>query len=100
MNDFNRTKSIISQETEWLKDDMLDFYAYTLKKRTKKKHRDENSPRMMTVKELAEATGISQYAIRKLCGNNEIHYIKSGVKILINYERFLEYMGGKSRTAN
>lgn len=69
---------------------------------TKKKHRpkksplDEHVPKMVTIKELSNLTGLSEYCIRKLCKQNKIHFIQTGVKHLINYEKFLDYMNGKS----
>jgi len=47
---------------------------------------------MLTIKELAQKTGISEHLIRKLCKTNQIKHIKSGVKYLINYERFIDYL--------
>lgn len=49
---------------------------------------------MVTIKELALETGVSEHHIRKLCKTNQIQYIKSGVKYLINYERFMDYLNG------
>ena len=49
---------------------------------------------MVTIKELALETGVSEHYIRKLCKTNQIKYIKTGVKYLINYERFLDYLNG------
>ena len=49
---------------------------------------------MVTIKELALETGVSEHHIRKLCKTNQIQYIKTGVKYLINYERFIDYLNG------
>lgn len=62
------------------------------KTRTKRKPQDEHAPRMVTIKELSELTGLSQYCIRSLCKQGKIKYLKSGTKTFINYQRFLEYM--------
>lgn len=62
------------------------------KKRPKKPPTDERVPQMVTVNQLAELTGLSAYSIRKLCKQNEIHYYKAGKKVLINYNKFLEYL--------
>lgn len=64
------------------------------RKRAKKVPTDQNAPQMLTVKELSERTGVSEHIIRKLCKTGEIHYIKTGVKYLINYNRFLDYLNG------
>ena len=55
----------------------------------------QSLPKMVTIKELAQQTGISEYAIRKLCATNQITYIKSGTKFLINYDRFVDYLNGE-----
>lgn len=52
-------------------------------------------PRMATIQEVAEKTGVSKYAIRKLIKRNEIIYIKSGTKYLVNFDRFLDYLNGQ-----
>lgn len=49
---------------------------------------------MVTIKRLALETGVSEYHIRKLCKTNQIKYIKTGTKYLINYERFIDYLNG------
>lgn len=62
------------------------------KKRSKRTPLDKNVPQMVTIKELSKLTGMSEYCIRGLCKRNEINYIKTGTKVLINYQRFLDYM--------
>lgn len=52
------------------------------------------SPTMLTIPQLASRTALSKYYIRKLCTSNKIHYIKTGKKYLINYEKFLDYLNG------
>lgn len=49
-------------------------------------------PTMLTIKELAELTGLSYNFIRLLCKQNKIIYIMTGKKYLINYERFIDYL--------
>lgn len=56
-------------------------------------------PQMVTIKELAQATNISEYCIRKLCINNQISYIKSGAKYLLNLDLFIDYLNGKKQEA-
>ena len=51
-------------------------------------------PQMLTIRELAERTGLSESHIRKLCKTNKIKYIRAGVKYLINYDRFIDYLNG------
>ncbi len=49
-------------------------------------------PTMVTVTELVETTGISEYTIRGLIRDKKIIYIKSGHRFLINLEKFVEYL--------
>jgi len=49
-------------------------------------------PTMLTIKEAAEKTGVSYDCIRKLCLQNKIVHIRAGVKYLINFEKFVEYL--------
>lgn len=53
-------------------------------------------PQMKTIKEMAQITGLSYYYLRGLCVNNEIVHIRAGNKYLINYDRFCDYLNGKS----
>lgn len=63
-------------------------------KRNRRIATDKNAPEMITIKELANRTGLSESYIRKLCKTNKVHYIKTGVKYLINYDRFIDYLNG------
>ncbi len=49
-------------------------------------------PTMLTVTELVENTGISEYTIRGLIRDKKIIYIKSGNRFLVNLEKFVEYL--------
>lgn len=90
MNDFK--DKFITGQNEWLKAEFLELYKAIFNKACQQQRKDK--PQMMTVKELSEATGVSQYAIRKMCKSNEIHYVKSGVKVLINKETFTNHLKG------
>ncbi len=70
----------------------LMFENEEKKKRPKRTPLDETAPQMVTIQELSQLTGMSEYCIRGLCKRNEIKYIRAGTKILINYERFKDYM--------
>jgi len=50
------------------------------------------TPTMLTIPELSKLTNVSQYHIRKLCINNQIAYIRTGKKYLVNFEKFLNYL--------
>ena len=49
-------------------------------------------PRMRTIKETAEITGLHEYHIRQLVKQNRIVYITAGRKILVNLDCFIEYL--------
>ena len=85
---------IFARKTPFFDDVPLFIPSSVDKKKTraKRKPQDEHAPRMVTIKELSELTGLSQYCIRGLCKQGKIKYLKSGTKTLINYQRFLEYM--------
>ena len=53
-------------------------------------------PCMLTIKEVALRTGLSQSFIRKLCKNNEIVFVKSGKKYLINYNKFIDFLNAEN----
>lgn len=52
-------------------------------------------PRMKTLREMVELTGLSYCFLRNLCMRNEIVHIRTGTKYLINYDRFIDYLNGK-----
>ena len=53
----------------------------------------ENRPvTMMTINELAEHTGLAKHFVRQLALQNKIVHVRAGRKILINYERFIDYL--------
>ena len=51
-----------------------------------------NAPRMRTINQVSELTGLSYTFIRKLCLNNKVVYIKTGKKYLVNLDKFYEYL--------
>jgi hypothetical protein len=48
--------------------------------------------RMKGIKELSKESGLTYSAIRKLCQQNKIVYIRIGAKFMINVEKFNEYL--------
>lgn len=50
------------------------------------------SPRMATVNEVAELTGLAKHYVRQLALQNKIIYFRAGKKILINVEKFIEFL--------
>lgn len=51
-------------------------------------------PKMKTIKEMVELTGLSYTILRNLCLENRIVHIRAGKKYLINYDRFVDYLNG------
>ena len=49
-------------------------------------------PRMRTIKETAQITGLHEYHIRRLVKQNRIVYITAGRKTLVNLDKFIEYL--------
>lgn len=52
-----------------------------------------------TIRETAQTGILSEYALRILVKQNKIPYIKSGVKVLINYPLFLQSLNEQSKNA-
>ena len=50
------------------------------------------SPRMATVNEVAEITGLAKHYVRQLALQNKIVCFRAGKKILINVEKFIEFL--------
>ena len=52
-------------------------------------------PKMMTINQAAEKTGLSYHCIRQLILSGQFTgYIKSGNKYFLNEERFAEFLNG------
>ena len=49
-------------------------------------------PTMRTLREMSQLSGISYDRLRKLCLTGQIVHIWTGNKILINEDRFIEYL--------
>jgi len=52
-------------------------------------------PEMLTLDQTSKRSGLSYDALRKMCLNNEIVYIRVGKKFLINWNRFVDYLNGE-----
>lgn len=50
------------------------------------------APKMLTIQQTAKLTGISEFHIRKLLRENKIVHIRTGVKYLVNFDKFIEYL--------
>lgn len=53
-------------------------------------------PRMLTIQQAADETGLSYGCIRKWCLENRIVFVRSGKKYLINMDRLGDYLNGES----
>jgi excisionase family DNA binding protein len=47
---------------------------------------------MVTIREASNQTGLSYYAVRRLCLTGQITFVRSGVKYYINLPKLLEYL--------
>ncbi|GEM_PF-1782728 len=47
---------------------------------------------MVSIREASEHTGLSYYAVRRLCLTGQITFVRSGVKYYINLPKLLEYL--------
>ena len=54
-------------------------------------------PRMRTIKQTAAELGLPEYFVRTLVKTDQIAYVKAGRKVLINLDRFIEYLNGTSQ---
>ena len=51
-------------------------------------------PVMLTIREAAQKSGLSYDAIRKLCLQRKIVFIRVGSKYLVNWLKFCEFLNG------
>ena len=49
-------------------------------------------PKMKTINEMAEVTGLAKHYIRQLVLQNKIVHVKAGKKFLINSDKFIEFL--------
>jgi excisionase family DNA binding protein len=56
---------------------------------------------MVTIREASNQTGLSYYAVRRLCLTGQITFVRIGVKYYINLPKLLEYLNdGQERGAH
>jgi len=53
---------------------------------------DVKPPKMATVNEVAEITGLARYYVRQLALQNKVSHVRAGKKILINVEKLIEFL--------
>lgn len=49
-------------------------------------------PRMGTIKEAADASGLAVYRVRRLVASGRISYVKAGRRILVNLDSLARYL--------
>lgn len=49
-------------------------------------------PKMLTIKETAQVTGLHEHFVRQLVKQNRVTYVKAGCKTLINLDRLVEFL--------
>ena len=54
----------------------------------------QDVPVMLTIREASRKSGLSYDAIRKLCLQRRIVFIRVGTKYLINWARFMDFLNG------
>ena len=55
------------------------------------------APRMRTINETAKETGCPAHAIRQLVKDRKIVFVLCGSKVLINLDKFIEYLNTGER---
>lgn len=50
------------------------------------------APIMLSIRETAERANLSEKFVRKLCKNNQIPFVKSGRKYLVNWQKFVTFL--------
>lgn len=71
-------------------------------RRKERKMAESTIPRMLTIKNLVKAcegTDITEHFVRRLIAQGKIPCVKAGVKFLINYDRFVEYLNAPQEEA-
>ena len=49
-------------------------------------------PAMLTISETAKRANIAEYCVRRLVKSGKVAHIKTGVKVLINWEMFVNFL--------
>ena len=52
-------------------------------------------PRMLTIREAAKETGLSEHMVRMLCRQRKIVCFTSGRKYIINLDKLIDYLNGE-----
>lgn len=54
-------------------------------------------PAMVPLKEAAKLTGLSYDFLRKGCLRGELVHVRCGTKILLNFDRLIDFLNGGSK---
>lgn len=54
-------------------------------------------PRMKTIQQVANETGLAYGNIMNLCKQNKIVHIRTGAKYLVNFDKLIEYLNAGDR---
>ena len=54
-------------------------------------------PRMRTIKQTAAELGLPEYFVRFIVKQEQVTYVRAGRKVLINLDKFIEYLNGTSK---
>lgn len=57
-------------------------------------------PEMLTLNETSLRSGLPYGYIRKLCLQGKIVHIRTGVKYLVNYDRFVDFLNTEGRACD
>jgi len=49
-------------------------------------------PTMLTISETAKQANISEYSVRRFVKQGKITHIRTGVKVLINWDKFVQFL--------
>ena len=52
----------------------------------------ENIPTMLTISETARRANIAEYCVRRMVKSGKVQHIKTGVKVLINWQKFIQIL--------
>ena len=55
------------------------------------------SPKMLTISETAKRANIAEHCVRQLVKCGKVSHIKTGVKVLINWEKFVQFLNEGER---
>ena len=56
---------------------------------------ERRKPHICTIDQLSKETGISAYTIRRWVKSGKVKHLRSGIKYLINYDTFVDFLESK-----